>query len=180
MRKKHYIDKSVQGALIRRSILHWGLLYGLTFGLLFCWQMLVGDPYASFSSHLQAIWARYAPFFIVLFLLVPAFMLDLIKLSNRFAGPIFRLRTVMKDWADGKEVRPIKFRDNDYWLDLADSFNTVLARAQAAEAQVGETTTSETTTSETTGPEKAPADEALPGESGQGESGSKQELQPLS
>jgi hypothetical protein len=55
---------------------------------------------------------------------------DTLKLSHRFAGPIVRLRNGLSAWGDGKEVQPIKFRQNDFWNELADHFNRAVERTQ--------------------------------------------------
>ena len=63
----------------------------------------------------------------VLMLLMPIFLRDTLKLSNRFAGPMFRLRTALKTMSSGQVPGPIKFREGDFWLEAADDFNTVRA-----------------------------------------------------
>ena len=55
--------------------------------------------------------------------MVPAFIYDTIKLSNRFVGPILRLKNSVRSVADGKPVSPLKFRGGDFWHELADDFN---------------------------------------------------------
>jgi hypothetical protein len=51
-------------------------------------------------------------------------------LSNRFVGPLVRLRRSMRKLARGEHVDPICFRDNDFWHDFANEFNAVAARVQ--------------------------------------------------
>ena len=65
-------------------------------------------------------------------LVMPFVLFDFVRLSNRFAGPMFRLRRCMQDLADGKRVEPIHFRDGDFWQEIADAFNGILARMDAA------------------------------------------------
>lgn len=61
---------------------------------------------------------------VVLFLMVVGGLI----LSNRVAGPIYRMQTHMKDLLDGKDVGPIKFRDKDFFLELAEQYNEVLKK----------------------------------------------------
>lgn len=46
-----------------------------------------------------------------------------LKLSHRVAGPLYRLRQEMLRTAHGGEIKPLKFRDGDYFNELADSYN---------------------------------------------------------
>jgi nitrogen fixation/metabolism regulation signal transduction histidine kinase len=57
-------------------------------------------------------------------------MVDSIKLSHRFAGPIYSLRRAIRDIADGKPARKLKFRRHDFWHDLADDYNAMLKRLE--------------------------------------------------
>jgi methyl-accepting chemotaxis protein len=56
-------------------------------------------------------------------------------LSNRIVGPLFRLSREMKKAAEGEAVRPIAFRKNDYFNDLAKAFNKLLVRLAKAEGK---------------------------------------------
>ncbi len=44
-------------------------------------------------------------------------------LTNRIAGPIYRLKIHMENMIAGKEVEDVVFRKNDYFKDLAETFN---------------------------------------------------------
>jgi len=55
-------------------------------------------------------------------------IVDVVRLSNRFTGPLLRLRRSMRALARGEQVEPIRFRDNDFWHDFAEEFNALAAR----------------------------------------------------
>ena len=93
----------------------------------FCLQVL-SNPFRSIEEHAQQVWWTHGPFLLVMFFLLPVFILDTIKLSHRFAGPIYRLRNTIRSLANGEEVRPLKFREVDFWQGLADDFNLMVAR----------------------------------------------------
>ncbi len=134
-RSKVYIDKKVQGALARRVMMHWFGFFAASLLCLFGLQYFMGDPTLSFMGHLEAVWNQYAFFVLLMVAMIPTFIYDTMKLSNRFAGPILRLRNSMKELAEGKEVKEIKFRENDFWLDLSDDFNRVLNIVKDEEAK---------------------------------------------
>jgi signal transduction histidine kinase len=82
------------------------------------------------------MWFSFRPVFLAAFLLLPLVIFDIIRFSNRFVGPILRLRRSMRQLARGEHVEPIKFRGTDFWQDFADEFNAVLARVQDRTAEV--------------------------------------------
>lgn len=126
-RKKHFIDASVQGSLVRRVISHWLVFLMVAFVVSFILQVL-SDPFRPLSMHFQNLWWTHGPFLLVVLFLLPAYVVDTIKLSHRFAGPIFRLRRAIREVASGEAPQRIKFRKNDFWMDLADDYNAMLAR----------------------------------------------------
>jgi hypothetical protein len=55
---------------------------------------------------------------------------DVVRMSNRFCGPLFRLRRSIRALSRGEHVDPISFREGDFWPEIAQEFNTLLVRAQ--------------------------------------------------
>jgi len=72
--------------------------------------------------------------------LLPVFVMDTVKLSHRFAGPIFSLRRAIREVAAGETPRRLKFRHKDFWKDLADDYNAMLARLGAFDETTPEPT----------------------------------------
>ncbi len=131
LRKRLFIDYRVQGALAVRVVLYWLMcLLAITLVLL-GWGMVTG-PIRPINAHLTELWALYGSAAVASLLLLPAVIFDLLRLSNRFAGPMFRLRRSMHDLAQGKPVAAVRFRQSDFWREFADDFNTVAARAEEA------------------------------------------------
>lgn len=46
-----------------------------------------------------------------------------IKLSHRVSGPIYNLTKLLKELNETKELKEVRFRKNDYFLELQDEFN---------------------------------------------------------
>jgi hypothetical protein len=69
----------------------------------------------------------------------PCIALDMIKFSNRIAGPLFRCRRVMTDMSNGKVVPTFVPRDHDlmreFWPVLNALIETCNSRAEDANAQ---------------------------------------------
>ena len=49
-------------------------------------------------------------------------------ISHRVAGPLYRLHKHMNDVADGKTTNEVKFRNKDYFPELAEAYNKQLKR----------------------------------------------------
>src|SRR3954449_11749820 len=137
-RKKNFIDSHVQGALSRRIIFHWLVFVLVTSAVAFVVQVL-SDPFRGLSSHLSDLWWAQGPFLLVMVFLLPVFVMDAIKLSHRFAGPIFSLRRAIRKVAEGEAPRKLKFRQLDFWQDLAEDYNAMLLRLGALEDRTNET-----------------------------------------
>lgn len=119
-RGRLFADFGVQGQLLKHVFLHWiGFLLG-TAAILVLIEMLSGTP-----GGLGRVRRMHAPTLVAIIMLAPIFIVDMIRFSHRFVGPVVRLRREMKDLAEGKINSPLEFRDGDYWHDLADDFNAI-------------------------------------------------------
>jgi len=122
LRQQLLIDGPVQGVLLKRMCLYGGacLLY-------FSGVILLTESMANPEEAISSVIFRCLDDTIYwgpgLVLLVPAFAYDLLRVSNRFAGPVFRLRREMRRLADGESEYPLSFREADNWTELADVFN---------------------------------------------------------
>jgi hypothetical protein len=131
-RTKHFIDKNVQGSLTRRIVFHWLTFLSVAFVVSFVLQVMI-DPFRPLSAHIKDLWWTHGPFLLVAAFMLPAYVVDTIKLSHRFAGPIFSLRRAIREVAAGEPPRKLKFRHRDFWQDLAGDYNAMLERLGALE-----------------------------------------------
>ncbi len=131
-RKKTYVDKNVQGAILMRLVMHWSLFLIAGAAFLYFIELLGPAPHEAGKNVLN----RHAPTVLVVLALAPIFLRDLSRLTNRFAGPMVRLRAALRELAEGGDVAPIKFRDHDFWKEIADDFNRVLERVQTTSNDV--------------------------------------------
>jgi hypothetical protein len=129
-----FVDREVQGTLMLRVVAYWLFCLLTVTLMLLCWNIASGPP-RRIGVIFQELYTRYAPALAASLVLLPLVMIDVVRLSGRFAGPIYRLRGALRGLAEGQDVRPVKFRDNDYWQDLAGDFNRVAARLAEAPDQ---------------------------------------------
>jgi hypothetical protein len=125
-RRSKYIDKHVQGQLAVRTLLHWVTLMLVCCTVSLTLQFLL-NPLSTWHENAQRMWSAQGPVVLVAFALLPLFVKDTITFSHRFVGPVVRIRTVLKDLAQGKSPAPVKLRPNDCWAEIADELNDVIA-----------------------------------------------------
>jgi len=127
-RRKALIDPEVQGGVLKKIAVHWILFFICNAIGLTIWIRLFEQPDADWTQTIGDTFRRFLPFFVITMALIPAFVWDTLKLTNRFAGPIHRLRSALADANAGRAVTPLQFRTNDYWKEIAQNFNSVLER----------------------------------------------------
>jgi signal transduction histidine kinase len=84
-----------------------------------------GGSQLRYFSYLAAMW--------LIAMLVLTFLG--IYVTNKAAGPVYRLRKNMQSIAAGGAVENVAFRKDDFFLDLAEDYNRVLERLRKAETR---------------------------------------------
>ena len=125
-RKRILVDPKVQWAIAGRVLMHWALFVVCITSISVMVRILSAVAEQPFSSALQSAVRSQIPIFGVMMMLLPVFLRDTLKLSNRFAGPMYRLRIALKSLNETGTAAPIKFRTGDFWLEAADDFNETL------------------------------------------------------
>ncbi len=127
-RSQFLVDPKVQWSIAGRFLFHWisFLVCLVMVGVIV--RLLIGAGSTSFRESLGDGVAAQLPAVGVMLILLPIFIRDTLKMSNQFAGPMYRLRTELTHLANDRPARPIKFRQGDYWQEAADDFNTVLGQ----------------------------------------------------
>ena len=125
-RRRYLVDRSTQWAIVRQSLLHWFYHSLLTVLFLLTLTVLFGGGVRPWGETWQALCPLAISVFVSMLLLLPMFIRDSFKLSNRFAGPIYRIRTTLHDVNEGKPYRHIELRQGDFWQDLAQELNAAV------------------------------------------------------
>ena len=137
-RARILVDPTVQWAIARRVLLHWCMLLFCIITISVMARVLVSAGDMPFSQSLREAFSAQGPLLFVMFILMPVFLRDTLKMSNRFAGPMYRLRTVLSEMANGGDGGRIKFRDGDFWLQAATDFNTVYDQMESLKTRNAE------------------------------------------
>ncbi len=133
-RKRLFVDPHVQGALILRVVGYWFYCLLTMATALLVLRVFTG-PARIFDWKMADFWHWYGPAAVASLLLLIVVVIDAIRMSNRFVGPLYRVRREMQRLAAGEAAEPVRFRDGDYWQEFADEFNAVAQRMELLEAQ---------------------------------------------
>lgn len=129
-RTRLWVDPAFQASLLLRMGGYF-LLYAL-----FVWhvgflvqlanEMLGTGVGQGFGSLYVGYVEQQRPLVYAMVLVMPIIVLDLLKFSQRIAGPLQRCRKVMQEMAAGKAVPEFRPRKHDQMAPLFEAFNAVI------------------------------------------------------
>jgi len=125
-RRRLFIDRPIQGALVFRAVLYWVATVVTQVVLVVFFALMFSSP-DDFYLHMRQFGSYLRLTVLASALVLPMILFDLVRLSHRWVGPIFRLRTALSALRRGERVPPVRFREGDYWQELAGDFNIVAA-----------------------------------------------------
>ncbi len=131
-RQRYYVDTEVQFDLLKR-IVYYGLASILFLTLPIAFAKTLSEPDIFFIDHIGNVFRNHWPVLMMAVFFIPFAMNDVLKFSNRFVGPIYRIRAELKNFEIGGKLKPIAFRDDDYWHDLASGLNKIRQRLNELE-----------------------------------------------
>ena len=129
-RARILVDPKVQWSITGRVLIHWSLFLVCILSISSMVRVLAAVGEQPFADAFRSALISQIPIFGVMLMLLPIFLRDTLKLSNRFAGPMYRLRTALSALSQSEKIGPIKFRTGDFWQEAATDFNTVLSQLQ--------------------------------------------------
>jgi len=138
-RKKKFVDRKVQGRLILGIAIHWLLYFVLILCTIPMWHILTVSGFSEpFPVVLAESWGSMTPVFLFLAAVLPIFIWETVKFSNRFVGPMYRLHKTIRSINAGEPFQPIHFREDDFWHDVADDFNAMMKKLSENEVAAAE------------------------------------------
>ena len=144
LRKKTYVNGRIQGRILGRIAAYWVLYHVVLWHGLFVYRfaqyraaITTGGEVVPFRDLYGQFCADFYPLIICALFILPAFLLDFVRLTHRIAGPLIRFRTAMQDVMAGKRVEEVTLRQRDLLTDFQTEFNEFLkyynARLDVAE-----------------------------------------------
>lgn len=124
------VDPAFQFRLLGRMVVYLLVYTVVVFHIGFAFQCIfeiardgltkgLGALYVEFLAHQKGLLYAFV-------LVTPILLYDLLRFSNRVAGPLFRCRKVMHEMASGKPVPEFTPRKNDLMGELFASFNGLI------------------------------------------------------
>jgi len=141
-RRRILIDMPIQVSLLLRATLYW-IVSVMTQVFIINLVLILGSTSkAPNAFNVPDVQTRWLLQLVVLAsaLVLPVLLYDVLRLSHRWVGPVYRLRTTLQSLSRGETVAPIAFRAGDFWQELAGDFNVIAAelnRRRAADPKQG-------------------------------------------
>ncbi|MEJ7594325.1 MAG: hypothetical protein WKF77_22540 [Planctomycetaceae bacterium] len=134
-RLKKLINWSIQGPIVVRLIVHFLAYNAATLCLLLVVYgvkvSLAAVADQAVSAAPMTFWQQAAPVVICMLIMMPFMIWDLIKLTNRIAGPLFRFETLLSDFEKTGKLKAAALRDGDLLTDYQQRFNDFVAALHA-------------------------------------------------
>jgi len=125
-RRRYFVDPQVQGALLRQAVYYW-FWASATFALIIFVYRVFPALLSGTGQESGRIWYHLSPYMVASAVLFPIVILNAIRFSNRFTGPMVRVRRTLKQLARGETTSMRSFREDDFWSDTADDINEIAA-----------------------------------------------------
>lgn len=137
LRKKRFVDSKVQGTLIKNTVRYWAVSVAAAGGLTVIGWIFITPGLSGFIGP-NAFMASIIPMTLVglaaAVLVLPVLLLDVVRVSHRFAGPLVRFKRHLTEAAEGGPLRPLHFRDEDFWPEIAEAYNALVERIEQERA----------------------------------------------
>jgi hypothetical protein len=129
LRRRHrqLADARTQWAVAGRFILHM-VTFMVVASFIGLVVQVLGNPFRPLSTQFSSFWSNHGPYLAVMIVMLPIFVWDTFKLTNRVVGPFCRLRSTIRSIAQDGQPRTVSFRKADYWKELAEDFNGMIER----------------------------------------------------
>jgi hypothetical protein len=129
-RKRLWVDPAFQSRLLVRLCLHLLLFAVAVVHITFIFELMGNLALNRVGRGFGALYLEFLssqkPLLVTLVLFTPILLYDLLKFSNRIAGPLYRCRNVMQMMARGEPVPQFQPRKHDLMRDLFQAFNALI------------------------------------------------------
>lgn len=125
-------DETVQGELIFRAVIYWFGGLALVEAMIFGWNLYTapGQPWADVLGN---VISASTPVIFAAAILLPLILLDVLRVSNRFVGPIQQIRHTLRLLSAGDTSRRVYLRRHDFWHELAHYTNVIAHQLEGEE-----------------------------------------------
>jgi hypothetical protein len=130
-RRRYFVDPEVQGALVLQAVGDWLCAAG-TFAMVIFIFRVVPTLLSGTGNESPGLWYHFGPYVLASAVLLPIVTFNSVRFSNRFAGPMVRVRRTLKQLANGESPPNIALRHRDFWCEIGDDINEINQRLRQA------------------------------------------------
>jgi hypothetical protein len=127
-RKKIFVSGEIQGRLMFKIAMYWLIYHVVLWHALFAyryfeWRVEGTAPLTPFRQLYGEFVLQYYPMVICAVAMLPVFLIDLVRLTHRIAGPLVRFKGSLKRMCAGEPVSRVQLRKGDLLSDFETAFN---------------------------------------------------------
>ncbi len=133
LRKKLFINPKIQGRILWRCVIFWGVYHFLMLHTLLVFefmslqiQIMNGGSAIAFSELYSIFLGKYYPIVLTAMAIFPILAFDVLKMSHRIVGPLVPFQHAVKKLKNGEHVEEVNLRDGDLLLEFQEDFNEFL------------------------------------------------------
>jgi hypothetical protein len=132
-RKKIFVSGEIQGRLAFKLAMYWLIYHVVLWHALFAyryfeWRFAGTAPLTPFRQLYGEFVLQYYPLVICSLAMLPVFLVDLVRLTHRVAGPLVRFQSTLKRMGDGEPVQRVQLRKGDLLTEFETAFNEYIDR----------------------------------------------------
>lgn len=127
-RNRIFVSGRIQGQLVFRLGMYWLLYHFVLWHAMFAYHYVQARfagtvASVSFTELYGTFVLQYYPIILCAVCMLPIFLIDLVRLSHRIAGPLVRFKAAVNAMIADQEVRRIRLRKGDLLTELETTFN---------------------------------------------------------
>jgi hypothetical protein len=120
-----YVSRSIQGRMLGRFCAYW-VVYHVFLVFALAMDALLSRKIHSFSQLGATLWQEHYWTLLILVAAFPIIFRDLLRTTQRLAGPLVRFEHVLKQMARGEHVEKVQLRKHDLLFDFQNAFNNFI------------------------------------------------------
>ena len=128
-------DSRVQGLLLVRVTFYWFYCLLSIVLMTTIWHLTRGGMLGS-GALFDKLYNESLPIVIATLMTLPLVIMDCMRFSNRFAGPVVRVKNALLALNRGEKVERFSLRKGDHWVELAEELNQLVAKLEKADSLV--------------------------------------------
>jgi hypothetical protein len=121
-RSRLFVDSPIQFAIIVRAVTYWTVCLTMQV-LAIAFLPVLFHPPQNLHIVAEQFWWTLGLGIVGSIVALPLIVMDILRLSHRWVGPVFRLRSFFRSHRNGKPAGKLKIRASDFWQEFATEVN---------------------------------------------------------